>query len=90
MRVFRAPPREEEEHEEEGEKKEEGTTTAERLLELAAEARPLPPCEVNCVKWRPGKRKKDPPMLAAACDDGVVRLWRLEEKGASVSELERV
>ena len=77
VRVFRAPEAKEEE-EAEGEEggKEEGD---EMVLELAAEARPLPPSEVNCVKWRPRRSKKDPPMLAAACDDGVVRLWRLVE-----------
>ena len=89
VRVFRAPPREGEDEEggedeggEGGEEEKKGApATGEVLLELAAEARPLPPCEVNCVKWRRGRKRKDHPMLAAACDDGVVRLWRLEEGG---------
>ena len=96
VRVFRAPPPAAEDGgEEEGEEAgREGGEEAERegggeeeeeggggvVLELAAEARPSPPCEVNCVKWRPRRRKNDLPMLAAACDDGVVRLWRLEEQ----------
>lgn len=83
VRVFRAPPREEEE-EDGGEKKGAAATTTreeEAVLELVAEARPSPPCEVNCVKWRRGLKKTDPPVLAAACDDGTVRLWRLSEVG---------
>jgi len=42
-------------------------------LPLVAAASPSPPCEVNCVRWCP----TDPGLLAAACDDGAVRLWRL-------------
>ena len=79
VRVFRAPPRDEGE---EGEEEKISTTVAgeEVVLELAAEIRASPPCEVNCVKWRRGRKKGDPPMLAAACDDGVVRLWSLQEE----------
>ena len=77
VRVFRAPGAKEEEEEKEG-----GGEEEETVLELAAETRPLPPSEVNCVKWRPRRRNKnEAPMLAAACDDGVVRLWRLMEEG---------
>ena len=88
VRVFRAPPREEDDEGEAGggEKTSAaavatsgGGETA--VLELVAEARPSPPCEVNCVKWRRGRKKTDPPVLAAACDDGVVRLWRLVGEG---------
>ena len=89
VRVFRAPPREEGEEggggDGGGEKKGAAamaTREGEAVLELVAEARPSPPCEVNCVKWRRGLKRADPPMLAAACDDGTVRLWRLEVGGA--------
>lgn len=75
VRVFRAPP--EKAADAQGEEKK---GREEVILELAAEARPSPHCEVNCVKWRPKRRKSEPPMLAAACDDGVVRLWRLEKE----------
>lgn len=42
-------------------------------LPLVAVGSPTPRCEVNCVRWCPA----DPGLLAAACDDGRVRLWRL-------------
>jgi len=46
-------------------------------MPLVATARPDPPCEVNCVAWRPGGGEGGERVLAAACDDGCVRVWRV-------------
>jgi WD40 repeat protein len=46
-------------------------------MPLVATARPDPPCEVNCVAWRPGGGEAGERVLAAACDDGRVRVWRV-------------
>ena len=51
---------------------------ADGALDLAAEAHPHPTCEVNSVAWHPS----DPGLLAAACDDGGVRLWRWAGTGS--------
>lgn len=83
MRVFAAPPPPREEEgpatttEAKATSEGEASPPPERLLELAAEAKPSPPCEVNCVRWRPRRSRREPSVLAAACDDGVVRLFKL-------------
>lgn len=43
---------------------------------LAAQAPPDHPRDVNCVRWHP----QDASLVATACDDGAVRLWRLVEE----------
>lgn len=45
-------------------------------MPLVAAASPEPPCEVNCVRWRPGGGR----LVAGACDDGKVRVWRVEKQ----------